>query len=285
MLRVTFHAIRLAFEKGRAAPFACAVDGAPRGFMNREHIVAVDGLAGDPVCRGAVGEALRRRLLSEGGRVGPAVVLGHHDERQLLNRREVEPLVKRAGRGSPVADVRHGDDPFLLQPSAQGDSGHDGNESPEHGDRRHDARFRRSEMEVAVFAARRGARAGHVLRQNVARRKPHDEDRPEVADERPEHVALRERVRRTDGSRFLSEGSIQPADDLALAVEIDEFFLEDAVQPEIPVELDLLLARQLVHDERRIIAAGRKPAAEETQESARLRVPSSRRPAKRRRGR
>ena len=87
--------------------------------------------------------------------------------------------------------------------------------------------------------------ARHVLRHDVARRVAHDEDDAQVADERPDDVALAERVGRSDRRRLLAERAVEAADDLALAVEVDEPLFDDAVQPHEAVELELLFAGQV----------------------------------------
>ena len=102
-------------------------------------------------------------------------------------------------------------------------------------------------MEVAVLAAGRSGRSGHVLREDVAGGVAHDEDGAQVADERADDVALLQGVGAPDRSRLLSQRAVEAAHHFALPVEVDEPLFRGPVDAQEAIDLDLLFSSEIGH--------------------------------------
>ena len=141
VLRVALPPVRHELEQRHALAAPRPVHRVPGDPIHLEHVVAVGANAGDAVACRLVGQPLGRALLVGGGGVGVAVVLHHDHERAALHRGEVDPLVKGAGGGRPVAHVHQADPRLLPHPKRERDAGHD---------RDHVAQMRDLPHEVAV---------------------------------------------------------------------------------------------------------------------------------------
>ena len=78
-------AVRLAFDERRAFPAAGPREGALRGLVHREHVVAVDGDAVEAVSACAVSDVVDRHALLDRHRVRVLIVLADEEDRQLLD--------------------------------------------------------------------------------------------------------------------------------------------------------------------------------------------------------
>src|SRR6266704_3584942 len=105
MLGVSLATVRLDLDELHAVTPSGALDGELRRLVHREHVVPVHRHGRDAVALCLLREVLHRELFFRGRRVGPAVVLRDHDERDLLHRGEVQAFVEGAGRGGTVADI------------------------------------------------------------------------------------------------------------------------------------------------------------------------------------
>ena len=163
--------------------------------VHREHVVAVGAVAGDAVAGRLVDELVRGALLRHRRGVGVAVVLDDHHERAALDRREVDPLVKRAGARRAVADV---DEPHAILAAhleRERDAGHERDHVAELRDLADEAAAEIAEVEPRSRPRVGESRLRHVLADHLDRRRALHEHRAEVADERREHVARFQRER------------------------------------------------------------------------------------------
>ena len=108
--------VRADLEEGRSVTAPGAIDRGRHRLVARQHVVAVDRGAGEPVRLGPLGDPLHRHLLRQrhGDRV--QVVLAHPHHRQLVDAGEVQPLVPVALAGGAVAEPAPHDGVFLPIP-------------------------------------------------------------------------------------------------------------------------------------------------------------------------
>src|SRR6266436_4714602 len=103
-----------------------------------------------------------------------------------------------------------------------------------------------AEVAGAVLALGGRIVLGHVLHEDVARRNAFDEQRADVADHGREPVFLLESIRAAHGNGFLTETGVQSADDFVLAEELDHGVFHGAVEAHVVVQVEILLARQVL---------------------------------------
>ena len=164
-------------------------DRVARGRVAGQDVVAVHDHAGDAVARRAIGHVGARHLARHRDADRVAVVLDDEDERQLVDRREVQALVDVALVAAPLPHARHRDLAGLA------DLGRERDPDRVEQLRRHRRRDAHEVVLVrAVVAghlATAGARVvgGRVLRrQDVARAHPEREARGDRAIERGDPV-------------------------------------------------------------------------------------------------
>src|SRR5215472_804336 len=117
--RMIAKAIGQRLDQMRTAAGASLGDGALDGFTNGNHVIAVDLLALEARRDRLLRQGLRRRLLGEGHRDRPAVVVDDEHDRQAPHPRGVERLGDITLRGRTVTKDTHGD-PFLA-PQLEGE--------------------------------------------------------------------------------------------------------------------------------------------------------------------
>jgi hypothetical protein len=108
----------------------------------------------DPISDGLVHELCRGRLFRDRRRIGVPVVLDDDHQRQALHRGEVEPFVKRAGGGCPVADVHEADAILPSHLERHRDAGHDRYHVTQRRDLTDEAAIGVAEMDVELPPAR-----------------------------------------------------------------------------------------------------------------------------------
>ena len=94
------------------------------GFVDREHVHAVDLDAGDAVARRMPRDVRRGRLQRQRHRLRVAVRVADEHDGQLVDRREVEPLVELAAARAAVTEGRPRDlvDPEVLRRERSADA-------------------------------------------------------------------------------------------------------------------------------------------------------------------
>jgi hypothetical protein len=231
-LRVAAHSADQRFDERRPPAFARPGESASVGGGHRVRVVAVDGHRGDAVAGSAVGELLGGELHVGRRGEGVAVVLDHQDERQLPDRRHVEPFVEVAGRGAALADEGDRHAVAAGEPAGQGAPGGHRDHRPEVADhpdvvdavlggepavveRTLDAlreavrlaeQLTGEAVEHAVGIGPPAVRLAEAqLGEGPRRIEVAGEDRPEIAVQRTEHVARLERETRRHGDPFVSD--------------------------------------------------------------------------------
>ena len=106
---VTVEAIGVALDQRRAVVGPGAIHRFACRFVDGEHVLAVDGDAGEAVAHRAIGEPRDRGLVLLPRELAVVIVLDHEDRRQLEQRREVECLVPGALVGRAVTGEAHRD--------------------------------------------------------------------------------------------------------------------------------------------------------------------------------
>src|SRR5450432_2875301 len=248
VLRVPLATIRHELDERDALAAARAIDCLARDIVRREHIVAVGAHTRNAVRHRLVLELLHRALLRVRRRVGVAVVFDDDDEGTALHCGEVDPLVERARRCRPIADVDHADALLAAKLERQCHARHHRDHVTEMRDLADEAAHGIAEVNVQLAAACGRIALRHVLTNDLQRLRAPHKHRAEVANERAEDVALAaiEREGAADRIGLLPQRSKKPANDLRLPVEVHEPLLERAREPHPVVQLDLLFERQRV---------------------------------------
>ncbi len=101
-------------------------------------------------------------------------------------------------------------------------------------------------MDIHFTSGRRAGRLGHVLPEDLDRLRAAHQHRSEVADQGGHDVPGFERVRAGDALALLAERAVKPANDLPLPVQIHQPFLEGARQQEVIVDIEQLIAAQVM---------------------------------------
>jgi hypothetical protein len=246
VLRVSLPPISDQLDERHPAAGARAIDGALGDFVRRQYVVAVGGVSVHSVADRLVDEILRGGLLGERSRVRVSVVLDDHHQRAPLHGGEIDSLVKSSRRSGAVADVNHSHPRLFSHLERERHAGHHRDHVAEVRDLADESADEIAVMDVELASARGRVTLCHVLLDDLVRLRALNQHRAEVPDQRGEDVAFGavEGVRAADGVRLLAEGAEQSADDLCLAVEIDETLLEGARQSHIVVELEAVLPRQ-----------------------------------------
>ena len=152
--------------------------------------------------------------------------------------------MKGAGGRGPIADVHETDAILAAELEREGDASHDGHHVAEVRDLADETATGVAEVDVELAAAGRGIAPGHVLAEDLERRRALHEHGAEIPDERRQHVPGLERKGRSDGIRFLAERAEKAAHDLRLAIQIDQPLFERAGEPHPVIELEQLVARE-----------------------------------------
>ena len=217
---VARHAESLALQEVRSVARTRMLDGAPGGFVDRQHVVAVHDFGRHVVGRAAVGHVGAGHLQGDRRRVGVLVVVADEHHRQLLHGGEVHALVPVAAAGRAFAEI--GKDHAVLALIAERQSGarryrNGGRQGADDGN---DVEVQIAHVHVGVAAAGDAAGAPHVLCQDAAGSDAADEKHGHVAVGREQNVVRLGRERGAHRDGFLPASHVDAADDLALAVEL-----------------------------------------------------------------
>ena len=112
------------------------------------------------------------------------------------------------------------------------------------GDGTNETFFHVAKVNIQIAAAGRTPGLGHVLRKNVARANPFDEDCAQVPNQRCDEILRLQCIGRTDGSSFLAQRAKHAADNLRLPVEIDQTLLDQTRKLQVTVKLEHLRGLQ-----------------------------------------
>ena len=81
---------------------------------------------------------------------------------------------------------------------------------------------------------------GHVLAKDLGGPRPLHQHRSEISNKWRKHIAALQRIGTRHALSFLPERAVQAADDFALAIKIDQAFLERAREPQVIINLGSL---------------------------------------------
>jgi hypothetical protein len=245
MLGVPLPTIRHELDQCDAASIARSVHRALGRVVHRQHVVAVCLVARDAVAYRLVDKLACGGLLVDRRGIGVAVVFDDDDERATLNRREIDPLVERAGGRSAVSDVNEANPILAAHLERQRHARHNRHHVAKRRDLTDEAAIEVAEVDVELATTGRRIRLRHVLSEHLDRRRTLDEHRPKIANERRHNVAALERVCASDRVGFLTEGAKKPTNDLCLPVERNKPLFERARQSHPVVEVEQLRAGEV----------------------------------------
>ena len=225
------------------APAAHRLDGVQHHRCGGDHVVAVDRGVAKPVALGPTLE-LRRVLVGGGGELGVPVVLAEEDDRKLPHRGEVHRLVERALCHRAIAEERHHH--AVISPQlGRGGGAHRDREAGGHDPvGAEDADPGIGDVHRAAASAIRTRVLRHELGEHPRRVETLRQAVAVPAMRRCDHVGGRERPARTHRGRFLSDGQVHEAGDLAVAVQRGDPLLEPTDQQHPPVHLDEIGLRE-----------------------------------------
>src|ERR1700745_4115753 len=101
-------------------------------------------------------------------------------------------------------------------------------------------------MGAGITSAGRGARLRHVLHHQVAWLESSNQQRPLIADEGTDPVALAQGVCRGTRTSFLPESEIHTSNDFLLFEEVLKCLLHLAIEQHVAVDLNALLLAQVL---------------------------------------
>src|SRR6266403_835550 len=247
VLRVAHAPKSLGFDQNRPFPSPRPLHRLLRCGIHRDHIIAVNNVALDPIRLRTVREILERHLLAHRCRIRPQIILKNQNKRRLLHGRKIQPFVKHSRRAAAVANPRHGHDLLAQITSRHRHTGHHRNQIPQHRNRRNDVQIVQiPEVAGAILALGRRIILRHVLHENIPRPYTLHQQRPDVADHRRQPVLLFQRVCRSHGNRFLAETGVKPPDNFVLPEQLHHHVFDGAVQPHVVVQVQVLLPRQFL---------------------------------------
>ncbi len=226
-LEVADPADRVRLDERGSLAGACPGHGARDGVVDGEHVVAVHGVAGDPVARGAPRDRAAGGRERAGRRRGPAVVLAEEDDRQLPEGRQVHALVERAAVGGAVAEEREDHLARLPLPDREADTrGQDAA-------RREDAvgaevaHGRVGDVHRAALAVADAVRLAVELGHEAPERAALGDEVAVAAVRREDVVVGPERRARADGDGLLAYRGVEEAWDPAAGEQLAHALLEE----------------------------------------------------------
>ena len=153
-------------QQGRPALLAGEPDPLGDGLAHREHVHAVDPLAGDAVALGLLREVGLGRVALDRGAHPVEVVLDQEDDRQAPERRQVHRLAEVAGVGGAVAEHADGDRVLALVVGGEGEAGGDRQVAADDPVAAHEAVLAVEDVHRAAAAAAGAVDAAEELRHH-----------------------------------------------------------------------------------------------------------------------
>src|SRR5215510_9557724 len=102
---VAGHAKGLALNEAGTFVAASSFNRGAGLFIHGQDIVAVHSNTRHSVCLSSDGDILYRHLLLNGGGIGVLVIVTDEDNGDLLNRRQIKPLVPVSSAGCTISEV------------------------------------------------------------------------------------------------------------------------------------------------------------------------------------
>ena len=229
-------AIGAAFDEHRAAAAAHRVERIGGQRAQLEHVAIVDLVRRDAVGRDPLAEALRRPAPRDRRVDGVIIVLAHEQNRQLVQRGEVEALGEDAFFGRAVAEERHRDAIAARALERQGKADRDRNRRADHRGGAQHVVAHVDEMHRAAFAAGDAGRLAVELGEQTAQRRTLGEEGGVAAIGRRHHVVRAQHVAHADRDGFLSDRQVDRALDLVGRIDARDFFLGAADQTQRAVK-------------------------------------------------
>ena len=191
--------------------------------VDRPRIGAVDRAAGDAVADGPVGEPLAVVLHARRRGKGVMIVFDQEQDRDLMDRGDIERFVELARAGAAVADDRQAEDLLAVAARRPG-SAHDHAEHlaqmADHGE---PSRRRVAMMDIALAGMRRAVGIGQVLAKELIGSGAQQQVGAEVAMQQRQHVAAGpQRHRHADRGRLVAEAHGDGAFDVSFLVQFQQ---------------------------------------------------------------
>ena len=220
---------------------ACATAGLG-GLAHRQHVHAVDRLAGDAVGLAAAVQLGARRGALHRGAHAVLVVLDHVDHRQLPQGRHVEGLVDLALVDRAVAEVGHADAAVLAVLVRERDAGAERHAGADDAVAAIEVLVAGEHVHRAALALGVAGDAAGELGHHAARVHAGDQHVAVVAIGGDHRIAVAERVLHADRDRFLADVEVAEAADQAHAVELARLLLEAPDQQHLAIVAQQQLA-------------------------------------------
>ncbi len=200
------HPHRFALDKGGPAAVARPLNCFTCGFMHDAKIVAVHDDTRKAVTLRAVGDMLDLHLARQWRGVGILIVLADEHDGQLKHRRPVQRFVRQAFAAAAVAEERHRHARFTFELESVGDADSDGHRGGQRADEADDVFAEVADaVHVRIAPPTNTRHAPQHLRHELACRMPAHQICAEVTVHGRDHVVGRERERRADADRFVTE--------------------------------------------------------------------------------
>src|SRR5262249_28401965 len=236
--------IGLALDQRRAFSASSTRQCSLRRLIDGKHIIAVDSHTVETVAVRPVCHIVNRHALFNRDRVRVLIVLTDKNDRQTLNARKVQRLVKVACVARTFAEVRDDDVVGLLQLEGVSNAGSDWQIGSEHARIPEDTQLGHPAVKRRVAAFRQARNLAEHLRHHHAWFYALHEKRSEISMEGADVVLLAEPETGPDDNRFLTDTCIHAAAHLALTDEDAKSFVEGPNEPQPIEHLQKLFWRQ-----------------------------------------
>ena len=207
-----------------------------------------------PAIRSTIGPATSR--VDRRG-VRELIVPADEDERQPQHRGEIRPFVKLPVASVPFAEERHRDPRLPAHRERERGAGRHGDAGADEVGVEENARSQAADMQVALPAPRRRARAAQEVREVVPEGHPEDQPGAEIAVQGRRDVVGAEREGGPDRGRLVPVAGETGAHDRAPAVERDDALLRETLQQHVPVEIAQIVGAEPRHRHGRPLGSGR----------------------------
>ncbi len=223
---MTAQAQRVALQQDRQRRLFHDVDRFADRRVDRPRIGAVDRAAADAVAHGPVGELLAVVLHARRRGKGIVVVLDQEQDRDLMDRGDIERFVELARAGAAVADDRQAEDLLAVaarRPGPADDHAEHLAQVAHHGE---PSRRRVAMMDIALAGMRRAVGIGHVLAKELIGRGAQEQVGAQVAMQQRQHVAAGpQRHRHADRGGLVARAEGDGAFDVPFLVQFQQAIL------------------------------------------------------------